>query len=281
MRGDNPLMIRLFPLLALCAACTPADEPDAEKSYATQTEAPSPDYRALLAEESLGNTSWVRREASARPPADAKAIGEEWMARLEARDALLGAGFAGKGPDAPVISLDTGLTEQDFDEWVQDNRWSLPGHIAWTFVPALNLPPVADVARDGIRTWPASTSRTGAQMEALLGGRVVLRDGCFYVGEGNSEPDKLAWFHAEIGLDRDAQGFYILRSRVSGQTLARVGEQMNWGGPATAVIPPDAEQNLRAACGNAPIYVVGSPQSSVRFNTQYPPSIPPPPPSAP
>ncbi|WP_128892384.1 hypothetical protein [Erythrobacter sp. HKB08] len=274
-------MIRLFPLFALCAACTPTGEQEAEKTYATQTEALSPDYRVLLAEESLGNVSWVRREASAPPPADAKAIGETWMARLEERDALLGAGFAGKGPDGPVISLDTGLTEQEFDGWVRENGWSVPDHISWTFVPALNLPPVADVARDGIRVWPASTARTGAQMEALLYGRVELRDGCFYVGEGNSEPDKLAWFHAEMGLDRDAQGFYVLRSRVSGQTMARIGEQMNWGGPATAVIPPQAEKALRAACGDAPIYVVGSPESSARFNTQYPPSIPPPPPPAP
>ena len=283
-------MIRMMSLAVLvCAACAPADDspeaaqtaPEDAATYATQTSAPTPDYKALLAEPALGTGSWVRREASSPLPADAKAIGERWIARLDARNALNGYGLAGKGPDGPVKSIDTGLTESDFEGWAQRNGWSVPTHIAWTFVPELVLPRVSDAASSGIRVWPASTARTGAQNEALLWGRVELRDGCFYGDLGDGTPGKLAFFHEEIGLDVDGEGFYILRDRVSGRTLARIGEQMNWGGPPSAYIAPELEREILDKCGPGEILVVGSPESQERFLTQHPhlrDPVPPPPP---
>jgi hypothetical protein len=215
-------------------------------------------------------------------PPDAKAIGDIWVARLQTKVALLGFGRAGKGPDGPVNMIDTGLTEEEFENWAEANRWDVPEHIRWSFVPQLSLPPVSDAAMKGIRLWPASTARTGAQHEALFHGRVELRAGCFFVGELGEPIDKLAWFHSEIGLDIDKAGFFILRDRVGGKTLARLGEDMNWGGPASADIDKAAERALQDACGPAEIYVVGSPEASERFLTQHPhlrsPKAPPPPP---
>lgn len=130
----------------------------------------------------------------------------------------------------------------------------------------------------------ASTARTGAQHQALYHGRVELRDGCFFVGEFGKPVDKLAWFHAEVGFGIDESGYYILRDRVSGKTLAPLGEDMNWGGPASARIDEETEGALQEACGPGEIYVVGSPEASERFLTQYPhlrePQSPPPPPAA-
>lgn len=263
---------KLLPL-ALLAACSPSGEGDAppvERSYATQTTAPSPDYAALLAEKSLADSGWTRRDASAPPPADAKAIGEKWIERLEARNALNGYGLGGKGPDGPVVMIDTGMTEADFEAWAKSNDWAIPRHIGWTFVPPLNLPQVSHAAKDGIRVWPASTARTGAQNEALLYGRVELRDGCFYAAEGEGKPDKLAFFHGEIGLDKDDDGYFILRDRVSGRVLTRLGEQMNWGGPPSAYIDPALEKEIQEKCGPGEILVVGSPESQERFLTQHP-----------
>lgn len=279
-------MPKLLPLLAFCAACSPsaADDaaPPAPRAYGTQTGAPSPDYRALMANSAAGGHGWTRREATSPPPPDAKAIGEAWIARLERRDALLGYGLAGKGPDGPVTMIDTGLTEPEFERWAKENGWSVPTHIAWSFVPALTLPPVAEGARNGIRVWPASTARTGPQNEALFYGRVELRNGCFFVGAHGRPADRLAWFHAEIGLDVDRDGYFTFRDRVSGQTLARLGEEMAWGGPATAVIGAEAERALRDACGPGEILVVGSPESRERFHSRHPhlrdPQPPPPPP---
>lgn len=285
-------MRKLLPLLALCGACSPpggngddrgnAVTPPA-RSLATQAKAPSPDYRALLARPPLSDTGWRQREAVSPLPPDAKAVGEVWLARLAQRGALLGHGLAGKGPDGPVELIDTGMTEEEFESWARENGWRVPGHIRWSFVPDMVLPPASDAARQAIRIWPASTARTGAQNQALFHGRVELRDGCFFVGELGRPVDKLAWFHAEMGLDIDPAGYFILRDRVSGATLARLGEDMNWGGPASAIIGKEAERALHEACGPGEIYVVGSPESSERFLTQYPhlrdPTPPPPPPA--
>ncbi|GAB5347355.1 hypothetical protein [Alteriqipengyuania sp. 357] len=282
----------LIASIALLAACAPATgeenspeppEPGALVSYATQVEAPTPDYAQLARQARLDGEAYVRRDATTPPPTNARAIGQAWFDRLEARHALLGAGLGGKGPDGPVTHLDVGMTESQFEKWADEQGWDVPAHISWTFVPAMNLPAVSDAAKPGIRYWPASSARTGAQNEALLSGRVELRDGCFWATQGDGEADKLAFFHAEIGLDRDAEGYYILTDRVGGQTRARLGEPMSWGGPPSAYIGARAERELREACGDAPILVVGSPESRERFATAYPhtrnPANPPPPPT--
>jgi hypothetical protein len=180
--------------------------------------------------------------------------------------------------------IDTGLTRKEFESWSMENGWKVPGHIRWSFVPEMKLPPVSAAAIKSIRFWPASTARTGAQHQALFHGRVELRDGCFFVGQNGQPADKLAWFHAEMGLDVDSAGFFILRERVSGKTMARLGEDMNWGGPATATIDDKAKLALQEACGGGELYVVGSPEASERFRTQHPhlrhPQTPPQPPPA-
>src|SRR3546814_17901564 len=91
-------------------------------------------------------------------------------------------------------------------------------------------PAGSDASHPAIRYWPASPARTGAQLQALHGGRVELRNGCFFVGERGQPVNKLAWFHAETGLDIDNAGYLILRDRVDGTTRARIGEDMSWAG---------------------------------------------------
>ena len=89
---------------------------------------------------------------------------------------------------------------------------------------------------------------------------------------------KLLLTNAVSAIDGASGGGISNWATIAGRQEAhRVGFQAH----VTAVILPEAERALRAACGDAPIYVVGSPESSARFNTQYPPSIPPPPPPAP
>lgn len=81
----------------------------------------------------------------------------------------------------------------------------------------------------------------------------------------------------------DPAGYFTLRDRVTGQTLARLGEDMSWGGPASADMERDTKQALQEACGAREIYVVGSPEARGRFMTRYPhlrePAVPPLPPS--
>lgn len=281
-------MLKALALLASCAACSAVgDGPDQTatplpQSYATQASAPSPNYRNMLNRPHSVAQGGGERAATATPPANAKAIGEAWVARLKKRGALLTYGVELANPNGPIGAIDVGLTQEEFDSWASANGWPVPEHIRWTFAPAFNLPPVSDAAKGAVRFWPASNTRTGIQLLALLHGRVELRDGCFFVGSRGGPVDKLAWFHAEIGLDKDAAGYFVLRDRVSGRTLTRLGENMSWGGPPSADIGVDAERALHDACGSADIVVVGHPQSRERFETQYPHTrelrVPPPPP---
>lgn len=269
-------MIKLLPLFAACMACSPARdigevaETQKPRGYATQTSAPSPDYAVLLKQPSLAKQYRGRIEATSPLPPNAKQVGEEWLARLRQRGALLSHGLAGKSAEGSVNMIDTGLTVGQFESWTKENGWPVPSHIDWNFVPEMTLPRVSEAAKDAVRVWPASTARTGMQHMAGYRGRVELRNGCLFVGQFYQPADRLAWLHAEIGLDIDGSGYLILRDRVSGRTLTRLGEDMSWAGPASADIDAETKRALQDACGPAEIFIVGSPQSSERFMTQYP-----------
>ena len=280
-------MFKLLPLLAACMACNPASnigevvQAQQPRGDATQTSAPSPDYAMLLKQQSLAKQYRRNIEATSPLPSNAKKVGDEWIARLKMRGALLSYGLTGQGTEGPVNMIDTGLTEAEFTSWTKAKGWLVPCYIDWSFLPELSLPRVSATAKDAVRVWPASKVRTRMQHMAAYRGRVELRDGCLFVGLFKQPADKLAWFHAEMGLDIDNSGYFVLRDRVSGQTLTRLGEDMSWAGPAGAVIDAETERALQDACGPAEIFIVGSPESSERFLTQYPhlrgPQVSPPP----
>lgn len=133
-------MLKILPLFVLCVACSPANDAIGDTAvpvmtnYATQIDAPSPDYRALLSQPSQAVAWRTERKATAPFPANAKSIGELWIARLKKRVALLGHGLAGKSPDGPVEMIDTGLTEKEFTNWANNNGWPVAAHIRWSFV---------------------------------------------------------------------------------------------------------------------------------------------------
>ena len=281
--------MRLIFLASLCAACTQVggegDDPAAAASqagYATQVDPPSPDYADMaVVRPPVNENTDLRRPATAPLPPDAKAIGETWTRRLQAKDAVSGWGLAGKGPDGPVNMIDVAMSPPDFDKWVAENGWTVPRHISWSFVPRLTAPAVSAAARPKIRHWPAYERRTGAQNQALLTGKVLLRDGCFWLRRHDGS-EALAWFLGETGLDVDDQGYLILVDRVTGETAARVGEMMSWAGP-NADPTPEQSRALRAACGDHPVAEVGNPEANERMYVKYPhlrePTNPPPPPS--
>ena len=104
----------LFPLAFVLAACAPgAREPGpatgepAVPVFATQLDAPAPDYGRLLADPPIPPRGTLTRDATAPLPQDARAQGQRWLDRLKAADALSGWGLAGKGEDGPVSLIDT------------------------------------------------------------------------------------------------------------------------------------------------------------------------------
>lgn len=275
-----------LPLTALAACGAGVSVPpdaDTAGEYATQLEVPSPDYAALIAAATPVAQEETFRQPTAPPPANAKDLGELWLARLEARGALMGHGLAGKESDAPVESIDTLLTAAQFDAWVAENGWQAPPHLRWYFQQPLVAPRVSEAAQAGIRSWPASETRTGWQLEAAFVGRIYLRDGCFFMrGDIVDAPDKLAWFQAETGLDVDPEGYYVLVNRVNGQAVARLGEVMTWAGPNRMDQDAPEIAALREACGDYTVEGVGNPEANERLYVthphlrQSPDAIPPP-----
>jgi hypothetical protein len=267
-------MKHLVLLLALCAACSPVGAgaepaPTAIADYATQLTAPAPDYRKLIARPPIMPKGEMRREGVGPLPTDAKAIGETWLERLKAKNALGGYGLAGKGTDGPVNMIDTLLTAREFGAWVKENGWTAPRYLDWGFQPELIRPAVSERAAPAVRLWTQSETRTGIQLEALLGGRVVMKDGCLWY-QRDGEPDRIAWLHAETGLDRDAEGYLIFVNRVTGETMARLGEEMTWAGPNQVTAPEWKIKDIQQVCGQAELFSVGNPESGERMMTQHP-----------
>ncbi len=262
----------LLPLIAIAACGTDGNEFNSNpRKYATQLEAPSPDYGALMAGALQVEQAESRRESAAQAPPDAKAIGELWVSRLEQRDALMRYGLAGKDDNSPIQSIDTLLTAEEFDAWVAENGWSAPPHIRWYFQQPLIASAVSETALPGVRTWPASQIRTGWQMEAAFSGKIFLRDGCVFMqGFRDGDEEKLAWFHAETGLDMDAEGYYVLINRVTGEISARLGETTTWAGPNPLDQDDPQIAAYRETCGDYEVEGVGNPEANERMYVIYP-----------
>ena len=271
----------MLPLLALaaCGAGMGEKGPDVPREYATQTEAPPPDYAFLIRAEPTLDFEALRRGPSGPPPPNARQIGETWRGRLETLDVLDGIGRDRSGPIAAIDSFDLRLTPEEFDAWVAENGWTVPPHLRWSFAPAMILPRVSEAAQGGVRIWPASEQRTGMQLMAAERGTIVLRDGCFYVRPPQGE-EKLAWFHTETGLDVDDEGYYVLVNRVTGMVEGRLGELFSWAAPNPITPGGPTMEDFRAACGDGEIVSVANPSSEAKAEAIYPrrppDAIPPP-----
>lgn len=129
-------------------------------------------------------------------------------------------------------------------------------------------PPVDDRVKASIRIFPQSDRALGVTNQALLGGRIVLRDGCFYV-TGPNKPDRLAYFGHEVAIGLDDHGHLTLRTRgATPRYLGRIGEQFSWAGPIGAPESMFMVAELRARCGDAPLEHVGIPESARFFRVR-------------
>lgn len=191
------------------------------------------------------------------------AIAAPWIERL-ARHRLVG----GYGSDATFgeVAIDLVVSEAEYRAVAEREGWRLPDAIRLRFAEPVSGPAVADALRPLLRVFPQSDRALGATNQALLGGRIVLRDGCLFV-TGPGQPDRLAYFSREVAIGLDDSGYLALVSRgPSPGHLGRVGEQFSWGGPigTSESLPMVAE--LRRSCGNAPLVHVGVPRSARLFS---------------
>jgi hypothetical protein len=197
--------------------------------------------------------------------AELQAIAQPWVERF-AHHRLLG----GHGTDATYgeVRMDLNVSESEFRTIAEREGWKIPAPIKLAFSPGVEGEPVAPQLMSLIGIFPQSDRDLGATNQALLGGRIVLRDGCFYV-TGGDKPARLAYFAREVAFAQDGQGYLSLRTR--GRTprhLGRIGEQFSWAGPIGTSEDMPMVAELRARCGNAPLEHVGVPESSRLFHVR-------------
>jgi hypothetical protein len=163
---------------------------DPEKTLAKYTR--KPHFKAAQA-----RYSRVELDAIARP----------WVERFR-QHRLLG----GHGTDATYgeVRMDLVVSETEYRAIVAREGWQVPAAIKLEFAPGVAVSAFAEELRPLVRIFPQSDRALGATNQALLGGRIVLRDGCFFV-TGPDQPDRLAYFAREVALGRDAEG-YLLRN---------------------------------------------------------------------
>jgi hypothetical protein len=191
-----------------------------------------------------------------------RAIAEPWIERLS-RHRLLG----GHGTDATYgeVGVDLVVSEAEFRAVAEREGWRLPDAIKLRFSEGVAEPAVTGPVRSLVRVFAQSDRALGPINQALLGERIVMRDGCLYV-TGQNQPDRLAYFAHEVAIGLDEAGYVALRTRgPAPRHLGRIGEPFSWGGPigVSETMPMVAE--LRARCGKAPLVHVGIPESARLF----------------
>ena len=156
------------------------------------------------------------------------------------------------------------MTEAEFDRLAQRSGWSEPPpKVSFTFVPEQS-PAFLDPSLERlVRVFPRSAQADGIVLTSLTTGRIELVDGCFRL----AGTDKLVTFGRDAQLDRDADGFMVVRS---GDVVTRIGETAAWGGYSA---PREDEPDIRALqrqCGRGEIVPVGEPESYRLFSLPYP-----------
>ena len=177
---------------------------------------------------------------------------QRWIDRFERERLVDGAG-AEQGGGARV---DLTVSEQEFRAIARRHGWRIPSSIKFRFAQAPRGPAITAKAARQVRIFAQSDRSLGLTNQAALGGRIELRNGCFYL-VGRGQRDRLAYFPREVGLGTDARGRLTLQSRLTGETLGSIGDEFTWAGPIGMLESFPMVAELRAQCGNAPVEHVG------------------------
>jgi hypothetical protein len=198
--------------------------------------------------------------------AELEAIAKPWTDRFTAQRLT-----SGWGTDDTYGTIDImmDVTEAEYGEIAGREGWGpVPAPIKLSFARPLPTPSVDPHIAPMVRIFAQNNRSTGIQLEALGGGRIYMKDGCLYTQTQGDKTEKLAYFHRETGLGLDEQGYLALIDRATGKAKGRLGEMFSWGGPNGVGEDFPMVKELRAQCGNAPLFNAGNPESSNVFRTR-------------
>lgn len=196
------------------------------------------------------------------PREELQPIFEEWRRRFEP-DRLFGGG--GIDERNGVVRFDMDIDEAGFREVSARNGWRLPARLELEFSPPRNPRSVDPGLARFVRVFAREDRRPASVLQALLGGRVILRDGCFRLADPGQAGEPLILFGRDTELALDGDGYMVVRQPGATTPSPRVGEMMLWSGPRGVDERDEGLRELRARCGSGPVTAVGEPESAHAF----------------
>ena len=186
-----------------------------------------------------------------------------WAKRFEAEKIV-----AGYSLDATygVAEMMMSVSAAEYRAIAARNGWGAPPDaIKLGFSRDLVIPAIDPRAAPLLRGFAYERRATVMQLEAGFSGRIILDDGCLRL---ESKTGLLVVFHQETGVGFDADGQLSLINRITGKASGRIGEMLSWAGPngGTDLIGID---DLKARCGEGPVFNVGNPESKAVFDARY------------
>lgn len=194
--------------------------------------------------------------------AELQPIFDEWWKRFEPYR-LVGGGAVYEFDG--VVRFDMNIDEAAFREIAARERWVLPERLELKFSQPRNPRSIDPALTRYVRVFARQDRRPAIINQALLGGRIILRDGCFRLTEHDEGGEPLVIFGRDVELGLDADGYMVLKNTGSARAAPRIGERMTWGGPQGYSEADSNVKLLRARCGADPIVAVGEPDGAPRI----------------
>lgn len=193
--------------------------------------------------------------------AELQPIFDEWWKRFEPFR-LVGGGSVYEFDG--VVRFDMNIDETEFREIAARKRWTLPERLELRFSPPRNPRSVDPALNRYVRVFARVDRKPALVHDALLRGRVILRDGCFRLTEYGEQGEALVIFGRDVELGLDADNYMVLKNTSPGRAAPRIGEMMMWGGRRGYSEADPNVKLLRSRCGPGPIVSVGEPNSAIR-----------------
>jgi hypothetical protein len=199
--------------------------------------------------------------------AELEAIAKPWTDRFQPHRLADGWGM---DDTWGTVDIMMDVTEEEYRSIAAREGWGpVPAPIKLSFARSLPTPTVDARVRTIVRIFAQNDRSTGMQLEAAQSGKIFMKDGCAYVSFVNNPTPSLAYFHRETGVGLDDQGYLALIDRATGKAKGRFGETFTWAGPNSVKEDWPMVKELRAQCGDAPLFNVGNPESRNVFKTRY------------
>ena len=127
-----------------------------------------------------------------------------------------------------VVRFDMNIDEAGFREIAARERWTLPERLELRFSPPRNPRSIDPALARYVRVFPREDRRPAITRQALLGGRIILRDGCFRLVRQGQAGEPLVIFDRDAELGLDGENYMILARTGSAGSAPRIGELVSW-----------------------------------------------------